>query len=463
VAFNVTLYSFTKEVNSTARPSGSGSTYPCVVITPCDIINPQLRLQLGTGYNPSSYNYCYVPAWGRYYWVNDWIMDGPIWTAVCNVDPLASWKTQIGATSAYVLRSAAAYDGDVIDNLYPTLADPTVTVSNYNTGWFTDLDYDHGTFVVGLINSQGATDYVYMTPTQFRQFATEAFSDRFYTQAAAGVSWMTKAIFDPMQYLASATWFPLLFTGGTATTAKLGYWDTGVSCYQAATFLNRTASQLPVPKHPQTTARGAWINSAPVTTYTLETWPFGRLALDPALLYGYTTISLVMTVDYISGVGILKVIAGNSTTGPIITTSSAQLGVSVQISQVLRDNFGATMGVASGLIGGVISAATGNVAGAIGGAMSAISSGVKGMYPDVTTSGANAGFAGLYGQWRLYSKFYLMVDEDLAHRGRPLCAVRRLDTMPGYQLCTDTDLQLPCTRTEMDAIRGYLESGYYFE
>ena len=56
-----------------------------------------------------------------------------------------------------------------------------------------------------------------------------------------------------------------------------------------------------------------------------------------------------------------------------------------------------------------------------------------------------------------------MVDEDLAHRGRPLCAVRRLDTLPGYQLCTDTDLQLPCTRTEMDAIRGYLESGYYFE
>lgn len=463
MAFNVTLYSFTKEVNSTARPSGSGSTYPCVVITPCDIINPQLRMQLGTGYNPSSYNYCYVPAWGRYYWVNDWIMDGPIWTAVCNVDPLASWKTQIGATSAYVLRSAAAYDGDVIDNLYPTLADPTVTVSNYNTGWFTDLDYDHGTFVVGLINSQGATDYVYMTPTQFRQFATEAFSDRFYTQAAAGVTWMTKAIFDPMQYLASATWFPLLFTGGTATTAKLGYWDTGVSCYQAATFLNRTATQLPVPKHPQTSARGAWINSAPVTTYTLETWPFGRLALDPALLYNYTSLSLVMTVDYISGVAILKVIAGNDTTGPIITTSSAQLGVSVQISQVLRDNFGATMGVASGLIGGVISAATGNVAGAIGGAMSAISSGVKGMYPDVTTSGANAGFAGLYGQWRLYSKFYLMVPEDLAHRGRPLCAVRRLDTLPGYQLCTDTDLQLPCTRTEMDAIRGYLESGYYFE
>lgn len=463
MAFNVTLYSVTKEVNSTARPTGSGQTYPCLVITPCDIINPQLRLQLGAGYNPTTYNYCYVPAWQRYYWINDWLMDGPIWTASCSVDPLASWKTQIGATSAYVLRSAAAYDSNVIDNLYPTLAAPTVTVSNYNTGWFTDLDYDHGTFVLGLINSQGATDYVYMTPTQFRQFAASAFSNELYTAATSDVTWMTKAIFDPMQYLSSATWFPLLFTGGTATTAKLGYWDTGVSCYQAATFLNRTATQLPVPKHPQTTARGAWVNSAPVTTYTLETWPFGRLAIDPALLYNYSTISLVMTVDYISGVAILKVIAGNSTTGPIITTSSAQLGVSVQISQVLRDNFGATMGVASGLIGGVISAATGNVAGAIGGAMSAISSGVKGMYPDVTTSGADAGFAGLYGQWRLYSKFYLMVDEDLAHRGRPLCQVRRLDTLPGYQLCTDTDLQLPCTRTEMDAIRGYLESGYYYE
>lgn len=461
--FDVRLFHFTKEVNSTRIPAGTGTVYQCHSNDGFDVISPRLPLQLGAAYNPTNYNYCYVPAWQRYYWIDRWAFEGSLWTAYCSVDPLASWKTDIGNTSAYVLRAAAAYNGDIIDNLYPTLADPTVTVSNYNTGWFTDLDYDHGTFVVGLINSQGATDYVYMTPTQFRQFAASAFSNELYTAATSDVTWMTKAIFDPMQYLSSATWFPLLFTGGTATTAKLGYWDTGVSCYQSATFLNRSATQLPVPKHPQTSARGAWINSAPVTTYTLETWPFGRLALDPALLYDYSTLSLVMTVDYISGVAILKVIAGNSTSGPIITTSSAQLGVSVQISQVLRDNFGATMGVASGLIGGVISAATGNVAGAIGGAMSAISSGVKGMYPDVTTSGANAGFAGLYGQWRLYSKFYLMVDEDLAHRGRPLCAVRRLNTLSGYQLCTDTDLQIPCTRTEMDAIRGYLESGYYFE
>lgn len=460
--FDVRLYAFTKEVNSTRRPTAAGTVYQCHSNDGFDVISPRLPLQLGAAYNPTNYNYCYVPAWQRYYWIDRWAFEGGLWTAYCSVDPLASWKIDIGNTSAYVLRAAADYDGDIIDNLYPTLADPTVTVSNYNTGWFTDLDYDHGTFVVGLINSQGATDYVYMTPTQFRQLAQTAFSDNFFN-GVKDQNWFTKAIFDPMQYLSSVVWFPLLFTGGTATTAKLGYWDTNVSCYQAATYLNRTAVQLPVPKHPQTAARGAWINSAPVTTYTLETWPFGRLALDPALLYNYTSLSLVMTVDYISGVAILKVIAGNNTSGPVITTSSAQLGVTVQLSQVIRDYFGGTMGVVTGLANGIQNFAKGNIAGGIAGVAGAVSSGVNAAYPDVTTSGSNAGFAGLYGQWRLYSKFYQMVDEDLAHRGRPLCAVRRLDTLPGYQLCTDTDLQLPCTRTEMDAIRGYLESGYYFE
>ena len=104
--------------------------------------------------------------------------------------------------------------------------------------------------------------------------------------------------------------------------------------------------------------------------------------------------------------------------------------------------------------------ATGNIA---GGLASAISSAVNCMYPDVTTNGVNAGFSGLYGQWRLYSKFYKLAAEDIAHRGRPLCQVRQLSTLPGYQLCTNTDVQLPATKAELDAIKGYLESGYYFE
>ena len=472
MAFPVNFYSFTKEVNSTAQPSGSGTVYQCISNADFDIIAPRLPLNIGAAANPSGLNYCRVPAWSRYYWIRRWAFEGGLWVAYCQVDPLASWKTQIGQTSAYVLRSAAAWDSDLIDTLYPTDAGPTLSTQSADiSSWWTDanLTYTSGNFIVGLINDKGSTEYVKMTPAQFTKFAEAAFSDTFYNGVATGQSWMTKAIFDPMQYLSSVTWYPIDMTGGTLTTAHLGYWEViddnnnPVSCYQVATYLDRTAT-VTVPKHPQAGTRGKWVNNAPYSSYILETWPFGRIALDPALLYDVTTITLVMTVDYISGSAILKVYQGsNDLTKPIIAQQTAQLGVQVQVSQVLRDYFGGAMGVINGVAGAVAGGLTGSATGLIGGITGAISSAVNAAYPDVTTQGHNSGFAGLHGSWRLYGKFYTLASEDIAHRGRPLYQVRQLSTLPGYQLCTDTDLRISCTKDEMDVIRGYLESGYYFE
>lgn len=466
MAFPINFYAFTKEVNSTAQPSGDGTTYQCQSNANFDIISPRLPLNIGAAANPTGFNYCRVPAWSRYYWVTRWAFEGGLWVAYCSVDPLASWKTQIGNTSAYVLRSAAAWDSDIIDSLYPTEAGPTLSTQSADiSSWWTDasLDYTQGNFIVGLINKQGSTEYVKMTPTQFGQFATAAFSDTFFNNVATGQTWMTKAIFDPMQYLSSVTWFPFDMTGGTSTTAWLGYWDTGISCYAVAKYIDRSTT-VTVPKHPQASSRGGWVNNAPYSSYILETWPFGRIALDPALLYGVTTVTLVMTVDYISGSAILKVYQGsNDLTKPIIAQQTAQLGVQVQVSQVLRDYFGGAMGVVNGVAGAVVGGLTGSATGLIGGITGAISSAVNAAYPDVTTQGHNSGFAGLHGSWRLYGKFYTLAAEDLAHRGRPLYQVRQLNTLPGYQVCTDTDIQIPCTRAEMDAIRSYLEGGYYYE
>ena len=95
--------------------------------------------------------------------------------------------------------------------------------------------------------------------------------------------------------------------------------------------------------------------------------------------------------------------------------------------------------------------------------MSAIGSAVTAAQPNVTTSGMNSGFSGLAGSWHLTALFYQLVPEDNTHRGRPLCQVRTLSTLSGYQLCTNTDVSIPATREEIDMIRGYLESGYYYE
>lgn len=462
MAFPVNFYSFTKEVNSTAQPAGTGTVYQCVSNADFDIIAPRLPLNLGAAANPSGLNYCRVPAWSRYYWVRRWAFEGGLWVAYCQVDPLASWKTQIGQTSAYVLRSAYANDGSIPDHMYPTKSAPTVSDVTISKDWSdSDLDYSDGRFIVGTIGSNGATTYAALTPAEFVQFATAAFSDNFFNQAATGQNWMTKAIFDPMQYLSSVTWFPFDLTGasGRAQDVYLGYWFTGVRGLALQTTREYTHT-VTLPKHPQRGSRGSFLDSAPYSNYILDLRPFGRIELKSDLLAGSSSITISYIVDWISGQAILRV---TNATGTPIAVQQSQLGVTVQISQVLRDYLGGALGMVGAGVQTGLALVTGNIPGAIAGAASAIGNAVNTAQPDVTTSGLNSGFSSLQGSWHLIGTFYQLADEDNAHRGRPLCQVRQLSTLPGYQLCTDTDLQIPCTKDEMDVIRGYLESGYYYE
>lgn len=463
MSFPVRLYAFSKESNSTKQPTGSGSEFQCVSNQYFDVLAPALPLNIGNAQNPTSYNYMYVPAWTRYYWIERWTWENGLWVAHGQVDPLASWKAEIGATSAYVLRAAAASDGSIMDHMYPTKAGPTITKTAI-TSPYTTLSFTSGYFRVGVINRDGATEYYRMTPSTFKAFTTAAFSDSFFTNNIIdGQTWMTKAIFDPMQYLSSVIWFPSISGAGINSTVYLGYWSTGVQATklednQIGYYNHTSAITVTLPKHPQASSRGSFLNSGPYTSHILDLKPFGRIAVDAAAVSGESSITLDIVTDYITGVAVLRVLRGSDNT-PLIT-QQAQVGIPVQVSQVLRDYFGGAMSV----VGGVTKALTsGSLSGLITGGLSAIGGAVEAAMPDVTTSGVNGGFAGLYGDWSLISTFYSVAAEDNTHRGRPLCQVRQLSTLPGYQLCTNTDVQLPATKAELDAIKGYLESGYYYE
>ena len=119
----VRFYTFTKKLNSTARPTGTYTEYDCVIKTSSDVITPTIELQMGLTTNPSAFNYCYIPDYNRYYWVKDRTFFNHIWIATLNVDVLATWKPYIGNTDMYVLRSSTAYDGKILDTKYHTLAD----------------------------------------------------------------------------------------------------------------------------------------------------------------------------------------------------------------------------------------------------------------------------------------------------------------------------------------------------
>lgn len=460
MAFAVQLYTMTKEPNSTAQPTGTGTAFQCVSNDNFDIINPRIPLNIGNDANPTAYNYMKIPSFAnRYYWIRRWAFEGGLWVAYAEVDPLASWKTSIGATSAYVLRAAADSDGTLTDNLYPT-GEPVISQTDLTAPWpTTGLSYSSGFYVVGVISKNATTVYYAMSSSTFNSFVAAMFSDGFFAAAQADDANLTKANFNPIQYVSSVKWFPgsASDVAGTNSNIWLGYWDTGISAKTGITPYLSKSDTYNAPRHPQAATRGQYLNGAPYSEYILDIPPFGRINIDPAYLTVAAGFTVRVTIDLITGNAICRIICSQGELSNFSSCVLAQgtVGLDIQINQVLFNY----VGFASSVVSTIGAALTGNIAGAVSG----IGSSLNNSYPSVNSTGLNAGFSSLLGVWRLMTKFWTVADEDNTHRGRPLCQVRQLSSLAGYQLCTNTDVQAPATREELDMIRGYLEGGYYYE
>lgn len=448
--FPAMLWKFSKKENSTKRPSDSDATMvDCETNNDFDLLNPVFVFSFrGGSSNPTQYNYCYVDTFKRYYWITGWTFSNGQWIASCSVDALASWKTEIGRQSAYVLRSAAAFDGDIQDTLYPAKMDIVLDVSTAKSPF--DLQ---GEYVVGTIADGGITNYAILTQEEFTNFSKAAFSDAFYQGVAAGVDWMAKAAFDPMQYLRSVLYLPFpAGGGGRATAVKLGWWDTGiVGLFTRTGGAHSAHFTLHVPKHPQAGDRGAYLNCAPYASYMLDCRPWGRISLDPEDLKDVSSVTFDIQVDDITGEGVLTTTIG----GGRRVLAVAQVGQPVQLSQVKHNVGGAIVSA----VGGVASAVAGNAIGAVVGIGNAVNS----VMGKVNTIGVNGSASQLYTPPQLSATFIKIVDENNADRGRPLCQVRRIDTLPGYQIHADPEMSLPCTQSEMVTISGYLTGGFLYE
>ena len=67
------------------------------------VINPVITIEIE---NPSQYNYCHIPQFHRYYFINDMInIRNNIWEIHMHVDALSSFKSQIRANKAIVEKS----------------------------------------------------------------------------------------------------------------------------------------------------------------------------------------------------------------------------------------------------------------------------------------------------------------------------------------------------------------------
>lgn len=475
----VTFYKFSKKENSTARPAASsGTSYDCILKVGSNVVTPTIQLDLGMQSFPD-FNYCYIPSFGRYYYVSDWRSDNALWTASLTTDVLATYKTQIGASSLYVLRSSAAYDGDIVDTLYPAATDSTLSQSFFN------LEYTgtHGVVSIGIVNKQpnyGALTYYVMAPDAFGATLSQLLDNKFLEKIGFLPAEMSlaiqKSIADPIQHVKSCVYLPYTYgsLSGNIDTKGIVIYDWPIMNFDANEPTPYTAGyvqtgrsthtysvSVTVPKHPQAASRGGYLNVSPYASYTLFCPPFGAIELDSTKLAGSSNLNLIIKTDLLNGLGILIVEDENYKE---INRIEGQIGVPLNMSQVTRDFLGAAQNLANSAIGLGANAITGNVPGIIMSAISGVGSVINALRPQCQSIGAGGSFVQLEsGRGSLVGQFLPVAPEDNSHNGRPLCQVRQVSALGGYMLVQHGDVAIPGTKGEIQQVRSYLEGGFYYE
>ena len=469
MGFTVRLFTLSKRDNSTKRPTGNGTEYSCIIKSGSGILHPTISLDLGKVNDPSQYNYAYIPAFGRYYFIEEWYFENALWTASMKVDVLATYKTEIGNSTLYVMRCASEHNGDIIDTLYPAKSGCTFASDTKTNPWWDDL-----TFIVGVVSragNMGSLAYYGMDATSIHTMCRNLLDNTVtetngFSTADASLA-LQLSLVDPMQYIKSCMALPVSMTElaniGTLNEVYAFNWDTQVTGYKIllAPYINKSFT-FNILKHPDTASRGNYVNSDPFTKITLTLPPWGTIDIDTSVTCNASTLTAQIRIDPITGKAILTI----SCNGIVLNRVESQLGVPISLSSVTRDYVG-TASSLLGSIGGVIgSFASPNKLGKIGGAigsLSGIGDAVKSAMPRASTIGTTGGFASAMGTFRLDHQFYRPIADDNTHNGRPLCAMRTLNTLSGYMIIQDGDVPINGTSSEDAQVRQYLEGGFYYE
>lgn len=475
MAFSVYIGNVTKRKNSTYRPTLTTSV-DVVLKDGTSDTRPSFLLNSGS---PISANYL---IWGsRYYFIEDVVYErNNLYTLNCRLDALATYKANVGATTAFVM-----YDGTANTEITDTRLSMETTKSvNANSQTFSKIG-SGACVIVSTVGKDSAASFA-MGEGQAKMLLNSI------------QSWMNNVDVLPIPDMSSITDIAealgigvenlvniarqLLATGNAANCLRnafmlpvslanaggswsnhiyLGEYDTGIGgavLSPTAIVTDHISLSIPWPNVSD------WRRNAPFTRVYLYLPYVGCVEIPSGEIIGDANISILTYISPASGDTIFKVASG--------TRTIMQFSVNIAAPYAIGASNVNPMNMASSIIGGVGST-LGALATGSGGAMIAAGSGViSGVWnaaaPMPSSVGGNPGSAAM-GVGQAASVFTVFHDTNVAPNsvagaiGTPAMAVKTLGNLSGYIECRAASVSAPAESAVLDEINGYLNSGFFME
>lgn len=357
----VSFWNFEKRKNSTKVPTTTATaTYSGEIKGDFSPLHLTVVFKLTDETTLPTYNFAQISAFSRYYFVEWAFVDG-LWCATFTVDVLASYRSQILASSQYVARSSSLRNTGIIDGAYQTNSSINTSVSTVTQASMWGSDWGAGTYVIGVVGYSGANigavTYYAMNYDAYHAFMSALLSSPSWLNISTSEisEELQKALINPAQYIVSCIWLPISATAFIIDVANdvpqtdytktivLGWWSFQLpaGAYIARMLHNPNLEvdmfsktcTFTLNKHPQASTRGVWLNLSPYGKLTLSCPPFGVFDLDTVDFMNASEVVCKVFVHSYTGKAKLYVFTSSTSAIPVLE-SEANVGIQLPVGQI---------------------------------------------------------------------------------------------------------------------------------
>lgn len=459
---------FSKRRNSTKQPAEADAVVEIVRLKNATSIENPVFIILG-----NDFEYNYAQAFGHYYYIDDIVsLNNNMCELHCSQDLLATYKTEILSTKAYINYAASNYNRKIIDNRIACLVDKTIT----RQALACDLFNTEGCYILTVANNTGgysgfASQYV-VQPAVLEGIAQILYSDSI-------IQALENQFNQPINSILNCIWIPFDYTTvlsktqANAVPVVFGKTEaTGVVARiinTAQTVIGRTYN-INIP----------WIyddfrRNSPYTSASLYIPYYGNIDINLSDLTDETQITVAVAVDVANGDVMISLYG--ATSGAFIQTLSFNTGANCPISQVTNNMTGVLSSI-GGSVGGIITAGAGLAAGAsagviaggigamlIGAGSAALESNKRSTSVKGSISGRSANAYGTNLILSLFAQDTLDPDnaDFIATNGRLVSKTDSLANYAGYVKTVQASVNISGLGNDKEALNSMLDAGIYIE
>lgn len=473
------FFNFSKRLNETKQPTlTDGVKIEVLLKDGVSLDNPTFRLQ----YNFAGFTFNYMYFNGEYFFINDNIqVSNYVMEIVCEKDPMATYKTQIGAVicmieyaasgmndnRSYLNDPRASMTGSPTTSLAATVSSPCNAKGSYVLTFISSSTPAIG-FASGAILDAASVDSI-----RHDLFADDVVAE------------LKKYFANPADAVVEAHWVP--FEMPTGASDMLVYFGnqkmtTSGRCYDLDTHkITAGGGNISIPWNYDTNCK--YMTKAPFSTMELALPMYGTITIDPSELQDGTglasTIYVVWKCDYVSG-ELLYVL--NADKGTFFKTISCQCAVPLPVGQITTNTVQGMQQIAAGTIAtgaGIAGIASGGGlavgAGAIVGGLGAIARGMMETNIHTPSSIGNYGSfakASMIGTaaWSIVLRMKTWKNSITqgapasfyTSSGYPLFSGGRISDYSGYIKCANASVSIPGSNTDRSKINAYMNAGFYY-